>query len=147
LPVAPNLLARRFDGWAPNQAWVADIPYLPTSEGGWYLAAIPDLGSRRIVGWSMSERIDAKLVCTALRSAYWQRRPPRGLMVHSERGVQYASGSHRGLAQGCGNGHVDEPACQCLGQRADGELFQDAESRANVAMPLRDASAGATGRG
>lgn len=102
LPVAPNLLARRFDGWAPNQAWVADITYLPTDEGWLYLAAILDLGSRRIVGWSMSERIDAKLVCTALRSAYWQRQPPRGLIVHSDRGVQYASWAHRELAQGYG---------------------------------------------
>ena len=67
-----------------------------------YLAAILDLGSRRIVGWSMPERIDAKLVCTALRSAYWHRRPPRGLIVHSDRGVQYASWSHRALAQGYG---------------------------------------------
>ena len=91
LPVAPNLRARRFDGWRPNQAWVADITYLATSEGWRHLAAILDLGSRRIVGWSMSERLNAKLVCTALRSAYWQRRPPRGLIVHSDRGVQYVS--------------------------------------------------------
>nr|WP_176026274.1 IS3 family transposase [Robbsia andropogonis] len=88
LPVAANLLAQRFDGWASNQAWVADITFLPTGEGWLYLAAILDLGSRRIVGWSMSERIDAKLVCEALRSAYWQRRPPRGLIVHTDRGSQ-----------------------------------------------------------
>ena len=97
LPVAPNVLARRFDAWASNQAWVADITYLPTGEGWLYLAAILDLGSRRVVGWSMSERIDATLVCNALRSAYWQRRPPRGLLLHSDRGSQYASWAHREL--------------------------------------------------
>ncbi|ANJ86779.1 hypothetical protein MB84_27575 (plasmid) [Pandoraea oxalativorans] len=102
LPLAPNLLARRFDGWGPNQAWVADITYLATDEDWLYLAAILDLGSRRIVGWSMSERIDAKLMGTALRSAYWQRRPPRGLSVHGDRGVPYVSGAHRELAQGYG---------------------------------------------
>jgi putative transposase len=99
LPVAPNVLARRFDGWGSNRAWVADITFLPTGEGWLYLAAILDLGSRRIVGWSMSERIDAKLVCDALRSAYWQRRPSPGLIVHSDRGVQYASWAHRELAE------------------------------------------------
>jgi putative transposase len=74
LPVASNLLNRRFDGWDINQAWVSDITYLATNEGWLYLAAIMDLGSRRIVGWSMSEHIDTDLVCTALRSAHWQRR-------------------------------------------------------------------------
>ena len=62
LPVAPNLLDRRFDGWQPNRAWVADITYVATDEGWLYLAAVMDLASRRIVGWSMSETIDAKLV-------------------------------------------------------------------------------------
>jgi transposase InsO family protein len=88
MPVAPNVLARRFDGWSANQAWVSDITYLPTAEGWLYLAAIMDLSSRRIVGWSMSERIDANLVCTALRSACWQRRPGNGLILHSDRGSQ-----------------------------------------------------------
>jgi len=56
-----------------------------------------DLASRRIVGWSMSERMKADLVCQALRSAYWTRKPPPGLIMHSDRGSQYASGDHRGL--------------------------------------------------
>ena len=75
LPVAANLLDRRFDGWQPNRAWVADITYVATGEGWLYLAVVMDLASRRIVGWSMSETIDAKLVCAALRSACWQRMP------------------------------------------------------------------------
>ncbi|WP_126284697.1 IS3 family transposase [Burkholderia stagnalis] len=102
LPVAPNLLERRFDGWRPNQAWVSDITFVRTGEGWLYLAAILDLASRRIVGWSMSERINADLVCQALRSAYWQRKPPAGLLLHSDRGSQYASRAYRKLAASFG---------------------------------------------
>ena len=98
LPVAENLLDRRFDGWQPNQAWVADITYVPTGEGWLYLAAVMDLAGRRIVGWSMSEAIDATLVCTALKSAWWLRKPSKGLLVHTDRGAQYASGRYWALA-------------------------------------------------
>jgi putative transposase len=98
-PLAANVLDRRFDGWGVNQAWVADITYVATGEGWLYLACVMDLASRRIVGWSMSERIKADLVCQALRSAYWQRIPSAGLIMHSDRGSQYASDSHRQLIQ------------------------------------------------
>ena len=96
-PVAPNVLDRRFTGWAPNQAWVGDVTFVWTSEGWLYLACVMDLASRRIVGWSMSDRIRADLVCTALKSAYWQRKPKPGLIMHTDRGSQYASASHRRL--------------------------------------------------
>jgi transposase InsO family protein len=96
-PIAPNVLDRRVDGWRVNQAWVADITYVATNQGWLYLACVMDLASRRIVGWSMSERITADLVCRALRSAYWQRKPAAGLIMHSDRGSQYASASHRQL--------------------------------------------------
>ncbi|RYE65081.1 MAG: IS3 family transposase, partial [Oxalobacteraceae bacterium] len=99
LPVVPNVLDRRFDGWKPDQAWTADITYIATNEGWLYLAVVMDLASRRIVGWSMSESIDAKLVCAALRSAYWQRKPAAGLLVHTDRGSQYASHAYRRLAE------------------------------------------------
>jgi transposase InsO family protein len=95
--VAPNVLDRRFEGWALNRAWTADITYLATDEGWLYLAAILDLGTRRLVGWAMSERIDAKLVCDALQMAYWRRRPAAGLLMHSDRGIQYASHEYRRL--------------------------------------------------
>ena len=98
LPVASNILERRFDGWQPNQAWVGDISYVATGEGWLYLAVVMDLASRRIVGWAMSASIDAKLVCGALRSAYWQRKPKAGLLVHTDRGSQYASHEYRQLA-------------------------------------------------
>jgi putative transposase len=96
-PVAPNVLDRRFDGWQVNQAWVGDVTYIATNEGWLYLACVMDLASRRIVGWSMSERMKADLVCQALKSAYWRRKPPAGLIMHSDRGSQYASASHRKL--------------------------------------------------
>ena len=95
--IAPNLLERRFEGWGPNEAWVADVTYIATAEGWLYLACIMDLASRRIVGWSMSERMKADLVCEALKSAYWRRKPPVGLIMHSDRGSQYASDEHRRL--------------------------------------------------
>jgi putative transposase len=95
--IAPNGLNRRVDGWRVNQAWVADITYIATGEGWLYLACIMDLASRKIVGWSMSERMKAGLVCQALSSAYWRRKPPAGLIMHSDRGTQYASDEHRQL--------------------------------------------------
>ena len=98
-PVAPNVLDRRFDAWQANQAWVADITYIATGEGWLYLACIMDLASRRIVGWSMSDRMKADLVCQALRSAYWKRKPAAGLIMHSDRGSQYASDEHRQLIE------------------------------------------------
>jgi transposase InsO family protein len=78
--------------------WVADITYVPTSEGWLYLAAVMDLAGRRIVGRSMSETIDATLVCTALKSAWWLRKPAKGLLVHTDCGSQYAGGRYRALA-------------------------------------------------
>lgn len=101
-PIAPNVLDRRFDGWRFDQAWVGDITYLLTGEGWLYLACIIDLASRRIVGWSMSHRIKAELVCDALRSAYWRRKPAAGLIMHTDRGSQYASGSYRQLLKDYG---------------------------------------------
>jgi putative transposase len=86
LPVAPNLLDRRFNGWQPDRAGVSDITFVRTGEGWLYRAAILDLSSRRVAGGSMSGRIDAELVCQALRSACWQRNPAQGLLFHPDRG-------------------------------------------------------------
>lgn len=91
LPVAPNILNRQFRRDRPNEAWVADITYIPTEEGWLYLAAIMDLFSRRIVGWAMGDRISRHLAVRALDMAVQRRRPPRGLLHHSDRGSQYAS--------------------------------------------------------
>src|SRR5262249_53941531 len=95
MPVAPNTLARDFTADAPNEVWVTDITYIPTGEGWLYLAAILDLYSRRVVGWSMSERITRQLPLAALSMALATRTPSMGLLHHSDRGSQYASADYR----------------------------------------------------
>jgi len=99
LPVAPNLLEQDFTAQAPNQKWVSDITYIATDEGWLYLAVVLDLYSRLVVGWAMSERMTAKLVCDALQMALWRRKRPRGVIVHSDRGSQYCSGDYQRLLQ------------------------------------------------
>lgn len=92
-PIAPNLLARRFNvnGVGLNRVWVADITYIPTREGRLYLAAVLDLGSRRCVGWAMRDSLEEELAVSALRMACEARRPAPGLIHHSDRGSQYAA--------------------------------------------------------
>jgi transposase InsO family protein len=94
-PIAPNRLAEAPKATKPNQLWAADITYIQTKDGWLYLAAILDLYSRRIVGWAMSPRIDTTLVLQALGMALLHRSPPRDLLFHSDRGVQYASADYR----------------------------------------------------
>lgn len=96
-PLFENVLNRQFKVDRPNQAYVSDITYLWTQEGWLYLAVVIDLFSRKVVGWSMSPRMKASLVCDALRMAIWQRKPKPGLIVHSDRGSQYASHPYRQL--------------------------------------------------
>jgi transposase InsO family protein len=94
-PVAANELNRNFTASAPNKAWVTDITYIWTREGWIYLAAILDLFSRRVVGWSADSYIDRTLALDALGMALRTRRPEPGLIHHSDRGVQYASGDYQ----------------------------------------------------
>ena len=94
-PVAPNLLARNFNADRPNQKWLADITFIPTAEGWLYLAAILDLYSKLIVGWSMKSRMTKKLVLDALKMAVDRRRPGPGLIHHSDRGSQYAGNAYQ----------------------------------------------------
>jgi transposase InsO family protein len=94
-PIAPNLLAREFNVRAPNRYYVGDITYVATEEGWLYLATVIDLYSRKVVGWSMSNRMKAELVNNALLMAIWQRKPAKGLIWHTDQGSQYASDSHR----------------------------------------------------
>lgn len=101
-PVFDNILAREFITAEPDQAYVTDITYIWTQEGWLYLAVFIDLFSRRVVGWSMGSRMKAKLVTDALRMAVWQRQPDAGLIVHSDRGSQYASKAYRRLLQANG---------------------------------------------
>ena len=99
LPVSPNLLEQDFTATAPNQKYVGDITYLWTDEGWLYLATIIDLYSRLVVGWSMSERMTAQLVCDALKMALWRRHMPTNVIVHSDRGSQYCSGAYQKLLE------------------------------------------------
>ena len=99
LPVFDNLLQQDFSANAPNQKWAGDITYLWTDEGWLYLAVFIDLCSRQVVGWSMSERMTADLVCNALRMAIFRRKRPKDVMVHSDRGSQYCSHAYRQLLQ------------------------------------------------
>ena len=96
-PVFDNVLSRDFDAQKPDQAYVSDITYIWTQEGWLYLAVVIDLFSRKVVGWSMSSRMSAQLVCDALTMALWQRKPKAGLIHHSDRGSQYASRQFRQL--------------------------------------------------
>ena len=97
LPVAENLLNRQFNPAKSNQAWTSDITYIRTRTGWLYLAAVMDLYSRKIIGWAMSPAMPAALVCQALQMALGQRQPAAGLMLHSDRGSQYASHEYQAL--------------------------------------------------
>lgn len=101
-PVAPNTLARQFTVTRPNTVWLADITYIETHEGFLYLAALLDLASRQIVGIAMADHLRAELVEAALDMALQQRRPPPGLLHHSDRGSQYTSQSYRQRLHECG---------------------------------------------
>ena len=95
LPVAPNLLNRKFTAMKPNQTWVGDITYIATDEGWLYLATWIDLFSRKIVGWSMSSRMTADIAVNAFRMALFRQKREAPKMVHSDRGSQYASDDFR----------------------------------------------------
>jgi len=96
-PVAENILDRQFTASAPNQRWVADITYIDTAEGWLYLAVVLDLYSRAIVGWAMDRRMTRQLVADALVMALWRRGKVKGLLLHSDRGSQYASNDYQRL--------------------------------------------------
>jgi putative transposase len=89
--IAPNVLDRGFEATAPNRKWIADFTYVWTAEGWLYVAAVIDLFSRRVVGWSMSAGMTAQLVTDALVMAIWRRGKPDALLHHSDRGSQYSS--------------------------------------------------------
>ncbi len=95
LPVAENVLNREFEAQRRNERWLADITYIPTREGWLYLAVVEDLYSRMVVGWSMAEHMESRLVVEALEMAVARRLPEAGLLAHSDRGSQYASAHYQ----------------------------------------------------
>jgi putative transposase len=97
MPISPNVLNRQFNPTQPNQAWVADITYIRTRSGWLYLAVVLDLFARKVVGWAMAPDMQAGLVCRALQLAIAQRQPAPGLIVHTDRGSQYASVAHQAV--------------------------------------------------
>jgi putative transposase len=97
LPVADNVLKQDFYASQPNQKWAGDITYLWTNEGWYYLAVVIDLYSRKVIGWAMSERMTANLVCDALGMALFRRKKPKGVIVHTDRGSQYCSHDYQTL--------------------------------------------------
>jgi len=99
LPVAPNVLGRSFGAERPDTVWLADISYIPTDEGVLYLAALKDLATRQIVGWAMAEHLKAELCIDALVMALQRCQPGRGLIHHSDRGVQYAAGPYQAVLE------------------------------------------------
>lgn len=101
-PIAPNLLTQRPAPAGSNQTWVSDLTYVWTAEGWLYVAVILDLWSRRVVGWATAATLHARLATSALAMAVQHRHPPTGLLHHSDRGVQYASGEYRNLLSAAG---------------------------------------------
>ncbi len=93
--MVPDLVQRQFLPKAPNEIWAADITYIRTWEGWLYLAVVMDLFSRRVIGWAMANHLRTDLAVSALQMAVRHRRPPRGMIHHSDRGVQYASREYR----------------------------------------------------
>ena len=95
LPVAANVLDRRFAPDAPNRVWTGDITYIATAEGWLYLAVVIDLFNREVIGWSIKPRMTTDLVLDALSMAWFRRRPEPGVLFHSDRGSQYASHAYQ----------------------------------------------------
>jgi transposase InsO family protein len=97
LPVADNILNRDFVAKVPNEKWVSDITYVATQEGWLYLAGVMDLFGRRLVGWAMDRQMKTELVSAALKQAVGRTGAKKGLLIHSDRGVQYASKDYQQL--------------------------------------------------
>ncbi len=96
-PISDNKLNREFTANKPNQRWVSDITYIPTMEGWLYLSVIMDLFSRKIIGWSMDSKMKEDITLNALRMALFKRKISGGVLLHSDRGSQYAANEYQGL--------------------------------------------------
>ena len=119
-PVAENRLNQQFQRSLPNQVWVADITYIPTTEGWLYLVAVLDLCSRKIVGWATADHLRAELPVMALRMALTHRDSPQGLLHHSDRGVQYACDEYQQLL----TAHAITPSMSRTGNCYDNAMME-----------------------
>lgn len=138
LPVAPNLLARQFNPERPNQAWAGDITYIATAESWLYLASVIDLHSRRVIGWSMSERMTRHLVMDAMEMAIGQRHPDKdsGLIFHSDRGSQYCSADFQKMLQSSGIRSSMSRKGNCWDNACSEALFASLKKRVPAAQAL-----------
>ena len=136
-PIFPNL-AKDVLPTGPNELWVADITYIAIAIGFVYLAAILDAWSRRVVGYAIGRRIDARLALAALKAAIESRQPPEGCIHHSDRGSQYAAEDYRAELAAAWPQGLDGPARQSLRQRQGRELHEDAQGRGGLPDGLRD---------
>jgi transposase InsO family protein len=134
--VAQNHLNRDFRADRPNQAWVADITYIYTQEGWLYLATIMDLYSRKIIGWSLRNRLTKELVMAALDMALKQRKPSSSLLLHSDRGSQYASELYQTGKKWYTMFYEWEG--ELLGQCSDGEFLSHLKDRIDLSEKLRN---------
>lgn len=136
LPVFESVLDRAFEPGGPNVSWAADVTYIPTGAGWLYLAAVEDLFSRMVVGWSMAETVEGRPVVDAPEVAPARRCPAAGLLAHSDRGSQYASAHYQGASARAGgscstsgvgrcwdNAPVGSPLGRLKGEVAPGEMF------------------------
>ena len=129
---APDLVGRRFTAARPNELWLADITYLPTREGWLFLAVVLDAYSRRIVGWSMRDDLKTELVVDALGMAVTRRKPPAGVVHHSDRGSQYTSLAFGATLRGSGlvasmgrrGDAYDNAACESVISTIKNELIK-----------------------
>ena len=135
-PPAPDLVERHFTAERPNALWLADITYVPTLEGWLFLGVVMDMYSRKIVGWSMRDDLKADLVVDALAMAITRRRPPPGLVHHSDSGSQYTSLDVRQDAARVRPARLDGLPRRRLRQRRLRELHLDVEARVDQAAPL-----------
>jgi len=142
-PIAPNRLAERPAPTGPNQTWVTDLTYVRTKEGWLYVAVILDLWSRCVVGWATAPTLHAALAIHALRMAIQHRRPPQGLLHHSDRGVQYASGEYRALLAAAGV----EPSMSRKGNPYDNAVMESFNATyKRECVGLAEAAGGYTSR-
>jgi len=135
--IAPNLLARNFSTDAPNQAWVGDITYVPTRDGWLYLAVLLDLFSRRVVGWSMSDRIDTELALNALQMAQMRRPILVGLIHHTDRDCRYASDDYQAALRDAGMVASMSGKADCWDNAVAESFFATLEKELLSAEPLK----------
>jgi putative transposase len=139
---APNLVARDFTATAPNRRWLGDITFVPTREGRLYLAILVDVYSRRIIGWAMAEHLRAELTLDALAMALQSRRPPPGLVHHTDRGSQYTAAVYRSRRAAHGINCSMSRTGECLDNAMAESFFATlkAELRADRPWPTRAAA-------